>query len=392
MGPRPDAARTGAWRRYSTDPASDRRSRPASRRASHRKASGRQNNQAGISPSDQTGNRTRDRIRDRTHDRRRTPPNVSRCAQNRNRTSDHPTDERIVGLHRRRDPRSPTGHGRPHHGASRPPIRARTVDRTHLTEHHHPIGPAHLRRDPLCRRGGEERGHARCRHAQRRHARHRQTPCRLAPDGRVPGRRDARGYCREMNDDPLFTPLRVNTRTVDNRFVLPAMQRGSRRYRPSEVIALNMRAAAEGGSGTIIFEGSAPDHPALRHRGLARARPAPQPLGLGEEHDEPAGHRHRKRRPQHRHRPRSLRRRRPALQVADDLGRVRRGTHAGDFDFIGVGRTQIANPDFVDRVRRGDLSGFEAFRKADHLDHVDPSSEPATALPRPPRTPAARST
>jgi 2,4-dienoyl-CoA reductase-like NADH-dependent reductase (Old Yellow Enzyme family) len=53
----------------------------------------------------------------------------------------------------------------------------------------------------------------------------------------------------------------------------------------------------------------------------------------------------------------------PLLQVEDDVIRVRRGLDAGDFDMIGVGRAQISNPDFVDRVRRGDYAGFRDFRK-----------------------------
>jgi 2,4-dienoyl-CoA reductase-like NADH-dependent reductase (Old Yellow Enzyme family) len=62
--------------------------------------------------------------------------------------------------------------------------------------------------------------------------------------------------------DPLFTPVRVNATTARNRFVLPAMQRGTRDYRPTTGMADTLRRTAEGGSGVIISEGAAPDHPA----------------------------------------------------------------------------------------------------------------------------------
>lgn len=66
----------------------------------------------------------------------------------------------------------------------------------------------------------------------------------------------------EQVSDPLFTPLRVNTTTARNRFLLPAMQRGTRDYRPTPGMADTLRRTAEGGPGIIISEGAAPDHPA----------------------------------------------------------------------------------------------------------------------------------
>lgn len=62
--------------------------------------------------------------------------------------------------------------------------------------------------------------------------------------------------------DPLFSPVRVNSTTVRNRFLLPAMQRGTRDYKPTLGMADTLRRTAEGGSGIIISEGAAPDHPA----------------------------------------------------------------------------------------------------------------------------------
>ena len=53
----------------------------------------------------------------------------------------------------------------------------------------------------------------------------------------------------------------------------------------------------------------------------------------------------------------------PELQVEQDLARVRRGLTAADFDFIGVGRAQIANTDFVARVRNNQLSLLPHFRE-----------------------------
>ncbi|MDV6286041.1 12-oxophytodienoate reductase [Rhodococcus jostii] len=63
-------------------------------------------------------------------------------------------------------------------------------------------------------------------------------------------------------DDLLFSPLRINTTTVRNRFLLPAMQRGSRGYKPTVGMADTLRSTAERGPGIIISEGAAPDHPA----------------------------------------------------------------------------------------------------------------------------------
>lgn len=64
------------------------------------------------------------------------------------------------------------------------------------------------------------------------------------------------------DSDPLFSPLRINTKTIRNRFLLPAMQRGSRNYKPTIGMADTLRRTAERGPGIIISEGAAPDHPA----------------------------------------------------------------------------------------------------------------------------------
>jgi len=62
--------------------------------------------------------------------------------------------------------------------------------------------------------------------------------------------------------DTLFTPIAINDRVARNRFVLPAMQRASFDFRPTERMADTLRRTAEGGCGVVISEGSAPDHPA----------------------------------------------------------------------------------------------------------------------------------
>lgn len=66
----------------------------------------------------------------------------------------------------------------------------------------------------------------------------------------------------ENGRDPLFTPIVVNGTLVSNRFVLPAMQRGMSNYAPSPELIGRVGQASAGGSGIIISEGVAPDHPA----------------------------------------------------------------------------------------------------------------------------------
>jgi 2,4-dienoyl-CoA reductase-like NADH-dependent reductase (Old Yellow Enzyme family) len=62
--------------------------------------------------------------------------------------------------------------------------------------------------------------------------------------------------------DPLFSAITINGAIARNRFVLPAMQRASFGFRPTERMVELLRGAAEGGTGMIISEGSSPDHPA----------------------------------------------------------------------------------------------------------------------------------
>ncbi|MBW9110392.1 oxidoreductase [Microbacterium ureisolvens] len=61
----------------------------------------------------------------------------------------------------------------------------------------------------------------------------------------------------------------------------------------------------------------------------------------------------------------------PRSQAEHDIDRVRRGLEAGEFDLIGAGRSQIANPDLVSRVLSGELGAVRSFRKARDLAGVD---------------------
>lgn len=62
----------------------------------------------------------------------------------------------------------------------------------------------------------------------------------------------------------------------------------------------------------------------------------------------------------------------PGARVLRDLQEVARCVEAGEFDLIGVGRTQIANWDFVKKVREGRLDEIQLFKKSQHLaDFVD---------------------
>jgi 2,4-dienoyl-CoA reductase-like NADH-dependent reductase (Old Yellow Enzyme family) len=61
----------------------------------------------------------------------------------------------------------------------------------------------------------------------------------------------------------------------------------------------------------------------------------------------------------------------PESQIEQDLARVRDGLANRDFDLIGAGRAQIANPDLVSSVRSADFSRVRGFRKTRDLAGVD---------------------
>lgn len=90
-----------------------------------------------------------------------------------------------------------------------------------------------------------------------------------------------------------------------------------------------MLAAAQGGSGTVIFEGSAPDHPA------AYVLPI---FGI------------------------------TGTETIDAWRRVIGPVAQTTDAMLLMQLCQIANPDFVARVRDNDIGGLEVFRKTVHLD------------------------
>ena len=60
----------------------------------------------------------------------------------------------------------------------------------------------------------------------------------------------------------------------------------------------------------------------------------------------------------------------PALRLRADLGDLARRFDAGEFDMVGVGRMQIANGDFVNKVRDGRFDELRLFSKAVDLQHL----------------------
>lgn len=66
----------------------------------------------------------------------------------------------------------------------------------------------------------------------------------------------------------------------------------------------------------------------------------------------------------------------PALRLAADLAELMRRFAAGEFDLVGVGRMQIANPDFVAKLASGRLDALRLYRKAVDLGHLFGQLEP----------------
>jgi 2,4-dienoyl-CoA reductase-like NADH-dependent reductase (Old Yellow Enzyme family) len=66
----------------------------------------------------------------------------------------------------------------------------------------------------------------------------------------------------------------------------------------------------------------------------------------------------------------------PALRLAADLAELLRRFLAGEFDLVGVGRMQIANPDFVAKLANGRLDALRLYRKAVDLGHLFDRLEP----------------
>ena len=66
----------------------------------------------------------------------------------------------------------------------------------------------------------------------------------------------------------------------------------------------------------------------------------------------------------------------PALRLAADLAELLRRFVAGEFDLVGVGRMQIANPDFVAKLASGRLDALRLYRKSVDLGHLFDQLEP----------------
>jgi len=66
----------------------------------------------------------------------------------------------------------------------------------------------------------------------------------------------------------------------------------------------------------------------------------------------------------------------PALRLAADLAELLRRFGAGEFDLVGVGRMQIANPDFVAKLASGRLDALRLYRKSVDLGHLFGQLEP----------------
>ena len=64
------------------------------------------------------------------------------------------------------------------------------------------------------------------------------------------------------------------------------------------------------------------------------------------------------------------------LCIERDLGLLAAGVRAGSFDLVGVGRTHIANNDFVAKVRQGRLHELVLFNKHVHLAAAMAAGEP----------------
>ncbi|MBT2188688.1 12-oxophytodienoate reductase [Sphingobium nicotianae] len=60
----------------------------------------------------------------------------------------------------------------------------------------------------------------------------------------------------------------------------------------------------------------------------------------------------------------------PGLRIAADLGDLMRRFNGGEFDMVGVGRMQIANADFVNKLREGRYDALRLYNKAVDLKHL----------------------
>ena len=66
----------------------------------------------------------------------------------------------------------------------------------------------------------------------------------------------------------------------------------------------------------------------------------------------------------------------PALSIAADLAELVRRFRAGEFDLVGIGRMQIANPDFVRNLAEGRIGALRLYNKQVDLGHLFAQIEP----------------
>jgi 2,4-dienoyl-CoA reductase-like NADH-dependent reductase (Old Yellow Enzyme family) len=66
----------------------------------------------------------------------------------------------------------------------------------------------------------------------------------------------------------------------------------------------------------------------------------------------------------------------PALMIAADLAELVRRFEAGEFDLVGIGRMQIANPDFVAKLAEGRIDALRLYSKQADLGHLFAQIEP----------------
>ncbi len=62
--------------------------------------------------------------------------------------------------------------------------------------------------------------------------------------------------------------------------------------------------------------------------------------------------------------------------IAADLAEIVRRLRAGEFDLVGIGRMQIANPDFVARLAEGRIGALRLYNKQVDLGHLFAQIEP----------------
>jgi len=66
----------------------------------------------------------------------------------------------------------------------------------------------------------------------------------------------------------------------------------------------------------------------------------------------------------------------PALMIAADVAELVQRLRAGEFDLVGIGRMQIANPDFVAKLAEGRIGALKLYNRQVDLGHLFAQIEP----------------